>query len=153
MYAKRIGLQAEGSLLDSILREVDVKCLCRALTDSHVAIVPGFVARDADGQTALLGRGWSDLTAHFRAQKLGASRCRLIKNVDGLYEAGPNAANGSHPRRFQTIHWLDALRLDEGIVEHKAMHFAADHELSFEVAALAGRDATTVGIGETTFCA
>lgn len=149
---KRIGLQAEGSLLDSILREVDVKCLRRGLTDSNVVVVPGFIALDADGRTALLGRGGSDLTALFLAQKLGASHCRLIKDVDGLYEADPNAGNGSHPRRFQTVHWLDALRLDGGIVQHKAMQFAADHRLSFEVAALAGRDATTVGGGETTFC-
>jgi homoserine dehydrogenase len=54
-----------------------------------VLILPGFVGRTADRSWALMGRGGSDLTALFAAQRLGARECRLLKDVDGLCTSDP----------------------------------------------------------------
>ncbi len=120
-----------------------------ALAQFSVAVVPGFIARFADGRTALLGRGGSDLTALFLAHRFRAGRCRLIKDVDGLYESDPNAEGASQPRRYRSIHWQDALRLKTAVVQHKAIRYAARQGQAFEVAASGGNDGTKVGDYET----
>jgi homoserine dehydrogenase len=147
----RIDLQAEGPLLDSTLLHVNADSIRLALDEFAVAVAPGFVARSGNGYTVLLGRGGSDLTALFLADRLQACCCRLIKDVDGLYETDPNSANGSRPRRFRNMHWEDALRVDGRVVQHKAIQFAALRGMAFEVTALAHDDATTVGSNQSTF--
>lgn len=115
-----------------------------AFDNCCVAVVPGFIGVDAEGGYTLLGRGGSDLTAIFIAATLGA-RCRLIKDVDGLYDRDPKAAGHEPARRFATLSYRRALALDGSIVQHKAVRFARDHGCEFEVAAIGRDDATVVG--------
>jgi homoserine dehydrogenase len=147
----RLQLLATGPLLNAGLSQVDELAVRLALAQFSVAVVPGFIARSTDGRTALLGRGGSDLTALFLAHKLRAGRCRLIKDVDGLYESDPNADGALQPRRYRSIHWQDALRLKAAVVQHKGIRYAAKHGQSFEVATPGGKDGTNVGDFETKF--
>jgi diaminopimelate decarboxylase/aspartate kinase len=55
-----------------------------------VVITQGFIARDAVGDTVLLGRGGSDTSAVYLATKLEAERCELWSDVPGLYTADPH---------------------------------------------------------------
>src|SRR6185436_364106 len=103
---ERIGLTTRGDVLDSEPHAVDAEEVARALEDRPVAVVPGFFGSLADGRTALLGRGGSDLSALFIAHALQA-KCRLIKDVDGLYESDPNKP-GARPRRYAAISYDDA---------------------------------------------
>ena len=77
------------------------------------------------------------------ASQLGA-RCRLVKDVAGLYERDP-ASPGPTPRRYRTLSWGDALALDGRIVQHKAVRFAQRERLAFEVGAFGRDDASHVG--------
>jgi homoserine dehydrogenase len=138
-----ISLRGEGPPLDATPRSVDTDAIECAL-DQGVVIVPGFIAVGPTGETVTLGRGGSDLSALFLAHALGAERCRLVKDVDGLYGRDP-ALPGPPPDRYRAITWADALRLDGSIVQHKAIAFARDHGLAFEVGCFSGVDPTVVG--------
>lgn len=146
-----IGLIAEGSVLDANPIRIDRTRVESALEARPVAVVPGFVGRLEDGRTALLGRGGSDLTAVFIAQQLGAAQCRLIKDVDGLYERDP-AKPGLPPRRFEAITFARALQLDGRVLQHKAVRAARDHGTNFEVCAPSSSFGTAVG-GDVDVCA
>lgn len=148
--APRINLRTRGQVLDSEPVSVDAAVIRGELQDRAAVVVPGFVGLDADGRTTLLGRGGSDYTALFLAQQLGASRCRLVKDVKGLYERDPGRP-GPLARRFRHVSWDDALNLDGRIIQHKGVRFAKAHGLSFEVAELNGRDCSVVGEGPTVF--
>jgi homoserine dehydrogenase len=125
---------------------VDCAAVRRALAAAPVVVVPGFVGVDAHRQFTLLGRGGSDLTALFLAHQLGASRCRLIKDVDGLYDRDPALElPGPAARRYESLTWDGALELDGKIVQHKAVRFARDRGLEFEVGAFGSESATRVG--------
>ena len=52
-------------------------------------ITQGFIARNRDGQTVLLGRGGSDTSAAYFAARLGAARCEIWTDVPGLFTANP----------------------------------------------------------------
>ena len=137
------GLRTIGEPLDASLSGVDTTGLLDKLQQRGVLVVPGFIGRSECGSMSLLGRGGSDLTALFLAAQLQADRCRLIKDVDGLYEFDPKQSG--HPRRFRSIDYDRALTLDESIVQHKAIRFARQAGLNFEVASLFSRHGTQVG--------
>ncbi len=141
--AARLALKTQGPVLDSEPTDVDVAEIRQTLDRVPAIVVPGFLGRDSAGRTTLLGRGGSDFTALFLAQRLNA-RCRLVKDVKGLYERDP-AKPGPLARRFRALSWDDALKLDGRIVQHKGVRFARDHGLEFEVGAINGADVTIVG--------
>lgn len=142
--ATRIGLRTAGPVLDSSPESLNADAIRAALAERPVAIVPGFIGLDENDRTTLLGRGGSDFTALFLAQQLDAGRCRLVKDVKGLYDHDPSRP-GPLARRYRTLTWDDALKLDGRIVQHKAVRFARDHALAFEVGALNATEATLVG--------
>ncbi len=149
VHPASIGLYASGPALDASPVSVQEDAVEYLLARCRVLVVPGFVAVDDAGRTCCLGRGGSDLTALFLAHALGAGACRLVKDVDGLYESDPNAkgANptGKRPRRFASLDWDGALALDGSIVQHKGVRFAQGVLLSFEVGAVGSDNPTRVG--------
>src|SRR5262245_23849964 len=94
------GLRTAGGTLDAELISVDVARLKCELRNA-VVVVPGFIGRGDHGNTTLLGRGGSDLSALFLAQRL-AAECLLLKDVDGIYAGDPTTAT-SPPPRFAEI--------------------------------------------------
>lgn len=142
---EQIRLMADGAPLDAKLSGVSPERIWSAFSESDVVVVPGFVARTARGSTVLLGRGGSDLTALFLAHALRASRCRLVKDVDGLYASDPKSVIGGRPERFKRLGWEEALSLRGKVVQAKALEFARENRLRFEVAAAGGAEGTVVG--------
>lgn len=144
-----LGFVADGPPLEAAPTALDRRRLVRALEREGVAVVPGFSALDVHGRTVLLGRGGSDLSALFLAGALGA-RCRLLKDVGRLHEADP-AQPGPRPRCYAKASWEDALATDGTILQHRAVRFARERGLAFELAAPGGIDATLVGPGPSEF--
>lgn len=141
--ASRLGLRTTGPRLDATLVDLDLDALESALDRHRVAVVPGFVGRDA-GCPTLLGRGGSDLTALFLAHRLGAD-CRLVKDVDGIYDRDP----AQHPGalRYAQLNWDEAIAVGGRIVQPKAIAWARDAGVPFQVARLGDDSGTWVGGG------
>lgn len=55
-----------------------------------VVVGQGFIARDDEGQTILLGRGGSDTSAAYFAAKLNAACCEIWTDVAGVFSANPS---------------------------------------------------------------
>lgn len=138
------NLRADGPALDAWLESSDAHVLRRALDEAGAVVVPGFAATDALGRTVVLGRGGSDLTALCLAHQLQADRCRLIKDVDGLYESDPRAGHAD-PRRFVEATFTDALRTDGSIIQTKAIRFARQHGRRFELSSFNSGSPTVIG--------
>jgi homoserine dehydrogenase len=139
--AEQAGLATNGPTLDADLVSVDSARLFEGLRDG-VVVLPGFVGKGPSGQTTLLGRGGSDLTALFLAQRLGGV-CRLIKDVNGLYTSDPNAARSA--ARFVRVSYATARRTGGAVVQLKAIDFAERHRLKFTISSVASCCATEIG--------
>jgi homoserine dehydrogenase len=146
--ASRAGIATRGPLLDADPCGLDARAIERELDRGAVVVLPGFVGRDASGSTSLLGRGGSDLSALFVAHELSARTCRLLKDVDGVYDSDPAA--DSRARRFDTLTFADARELGGRVVQPKAIRFAEEHCVAFEVARPGSSNCTHVGSAETT---
>jgi len=151
----QLKLIASGERLNADPVSIDTAALHNALERHSVVVVPGFLARFEDGSPATLGRGGSDLTAIFIGQRLGVP-VRLAKDVDGLYQWDParesvTSTPGQRPKRFATLTYDDALALDGGIVQHKAVRFAKKLGVKITVGGVNRLDGTLIGAPITTF--
>jgi len=142
--AARIGLRTRGPLLDSEPEDLARDKVRDILAQVPVAVVPGFLGRDTDGRCTLLGRGGSDLTALFLAQRLEAVECRLLKDVDGLLQVHPDGSL-NWESRYATAHYDECLRVGGPLIQPKAVEFAARHQLSFGIARCGSSGGTLAG--------
>jgi homoserine dehydrogenase len=138
------GLRTAGGTLDAELIGVDVARLKSELRRA-VVVLPGFIGRGDHGNTTLLGRGGSDLSALFLAHRLGAE-CLLLKDVDGIYAADPATA-ASRPARFAELRYETAMHLAGSVVQLKAIRFAAAHRVVFSVGSIGSTNRSVVGTG------
>lgn len=131
-----IELKASGSVLDSEPVTVNVERANRFLTDSPVLVIPGFFGFDEKGRLHLFGRGGSDMTAAFLACALRATRCRLLKDIDGIFEFDPAQGRREAPRRFAALSYIQALKIARPLIQPKAVELLDRHQSTAEVAAL-----------------
>lgn len=136
LNAAGLGVRTRGHLLDAEPVGLDEGALLGLLALRPALVVPGFVGVHENGEPSLLGRGGSDLTALFLAHRLGASECRLVKDVDGIYPADPDLVAGQEP--FRNASWETARAVGGVVVQTKAVHLAQQWNQPFRVAAPGG---------------
>ncbi len=68
---------------------IDSKVLLERLAMKQVAVVAGFQGLSPQNRITTLGRGGSDTTAVALAAALGADRCDIYTDVDGVYTTDP----------------------------------------------------------------
>jgi len=79
--------------------------------EHSVVVVPGFFGTHNGGAIRSLGRGGSDLSAVLLAKDLDATRCELIKDVAGYFDADPHShTNAVH---VPQLSYERALRMAE----------------------------------------
>lgn len=136
-----LQLVAHGDPLDADPVALSMPRFQAALQRHEVVVVPGFVAVDEHGESVLLGRGGSDLTALFLARMLSA-RCRLVKDVDGLHAVDPSAVESA--ARVREASFDELARTGGRLVQEKAIAFAKAHGMSFEIASIGSDEPTVV---------
>lgn len=67
---------------------------------AELFLVPGFIARDADGRPTTLGRGGSDYTASLFAVGLHARKVEIWTDVPGIMTAHPKVVPSARPIPF-----------------------------------------------------
>ncbi|MHA6287520.1 bifunctional aspartate kinase/diaminopimelate decarboxylase [Maricaulis sp. CAU 1757] len=105
---------ARGHLAVDCRHERDTDLAARlgaaAVGDSPVlALTQGFIARRADGDTALLGRGGSDTSASYFAAKLAARRLEIWTDVPGFFSADPRLTGNA--RQILSLSYAEAQEL------------------------------------------
>lgn len=84
------------------------EALRKRLAGRHadIFITQGFIARDGDGSTVLLGRGGSDTSAAYFGARLAAARVEIWSDVAGLFSANPREVPGA--RLLQRLDFEEA---------------------------------------------
>lgn len=137
-----MNLVAEGTALDANLVGLDAEAVWSKIDANDVVVVPGFIADHVEHGVVTLGRGGTDLSAVFFADRLDAHRVRLIKDVDGVYEEDP--ARNPAAMRFSYLDYAGAEEASNGLIQAKAIHAADEKDVLIEVAALGSAEATTI---------
>ena len=68
---------------------IDTARVQKVLNAGKVVVIAGFQGIDENGNITTLGRGGTDTTAVAMAAALGADKCFIYTDVDGVYTADP----------------------------------------------------------------
>ncbi len=80
-----------------------------ALDRGEVVVLPGFQGIEANGRLTTLGRGGSDTSAVAVAAAIGAERCDIFTDVDGVYTTDPRIV--PRARKLDRITYEEMLEL------------------------------------------
>ena len=95
------GMRITGRYGSGIISEVQPQRIRRLLDEGHVVIVAGFQGMNESGDVMTLGRGGTDTTAVALAAALGADRCEIYTDVEGIFTADPRIV--PHARHIPEI--------------------------------------------------
>jgi len=90
------GMKTTGRYGSGVILEIQPERMQQLLAEGQVVIVAGFQGMNALGDVMTLGRGGSDTTAVALAAALGADRCEIYTDVDGIYTADPRIVPETH---------------------------------------------------------
>lgn len=111
-------------------RVIEVRCdrVRRALDEGHIVVVAGFQGVSVQKEITTLGRGGSDTTAVALAAALGAERCEILKDVDGVMTADPHLV--PEARRYEALSYEELRRMAAAgceVVHVRAVEYAERH--------------------------
>ncbi|HSJ06253.1 MAG TPA: aspartate kinase [Longimicrobiales bacterium] len=117
------------------IEEVRADRVRTELAAGRVVIVAGFQGVSRTREVTTLGRGGSDTTAVALAAALGADRCDIFTDVDGVYTADPNRVSGA--RVLPVIDYEDMVELAASgaqVMHPRAVEIGARHDVTIRVA-------------------
>ena len=119
---------------DARILRIHTAALLRQLHMGRIVVVAGFQGIAANGEITTLGRGGSDTTAVALAAALGADRCEIFTDVDGVYT--------KDPRKFPDAVKLEEITYDEmlamarqgaQVLHDRCVELARDNNIVIEV--------------------
>ena len=79
------------------------------MSEGEIAVVPGFQGVSEEGRITTMGRGGSDTSAVAVAAALGADRCDIYTDVDGVYTTDPRIV--AKARKLKAVTYEEMLEL------------------------------------------
>ncbi|MBI9018158.1 MAG: aspartate kinase [Phycisphaerae bacterium] len=130
----QIGLITDAAHMKARIQLIQGDRLRKELRDGHIVIVAGFQGVDNSGEITTLGRGASDTTAVALAAVLGAERCEIYTDVDGVYTADPRIVASA--RKIEQISYdemLEMASLGASVMHSRAIEFGKKYNVEIHV--------------------
>jgi len=105
----QIPIQTDNLHGKARIKKIGTEALEQCFADGQVPVIPGFQGLSCDGRITTLGRGGSDTSAVAVAAALGAVRCDIYTDVDGVYTADPRIV--STARKIEKITYEEMLEM------------------------------------------
>jgi len=109
---------------------IDGARLVQAMTAGEIPVVAGFQGVGPGERIATLGRGGSDTSAVAVAAAVGAERCDIYTDVDGVYTTDPRVV--SKARRLPRIAYeemLEMASLGAKVLQTRSVELAMNHRV------------------------
>ena len=116
------------------IEDIDCTELHNRLNKGEVAVIPGFQGVTEANRISTLGRGGSDTSAVALAAALGADRCDIYTDVDGVYTTDPRIVPKA--RKIKKISYeemLEMASLGAKVLQTRSVEIAAKKNVSLQV--------------------
>lgn len=115
---------------------VDVRArrIHESLDRNEIVLVAGFQGVSTDNDVTTLGRGGSDTTAVALAAALGAERCEIFTDVEGVFTADPRIVPGAY--KLHAVSYEEMLELAASgakVLQLRCVEFARNHDVRLHV--------------------
>jgi len=132
--ASQISMKTTDSFSKAKILDVDAKKILKVIDDDIIPIITGFQGITEGGDVTTLGRGGSDTTAVAIAAQVGAKRCDIFTDVDGVYTTDPKIV--SNAKKLDSITMEEMLELaGQGakVMQTRAVEFANKFDVPVRV--------------------
>ena len=130
----QIPIRTDGAHGSARIEDIDADEILRRLGEGQVAVVAGFQGIDAQGRITTLGRGGTDTSAVALAAALGAARCDIYTDVDGVYTTDPRiVARARKLDRVTYEEMLEMASLGAKVLQTRSVEMAMKHHVRLQV--------------------
>ena len=132
--ASQISMRTTDSYSKAKILDVDADKILSAIKDNTIPIITGFQGVTAGGDVTTLGRGGSDTTAVAIAAQVGAERCDIYTDVDGIFTTDPKVVPNA--KKLDSITMEEMLELaSQGakVMQTRAVEFANKYNVPVRV--------------------
>jgi len=130
----QVPIRTDGAHGSARIREIEGAEIVRRMAEGQVAVFAGFQGLAPDNRIATLGRGGSDTSAVAIAAALGADRCDIYTDVDGVYTTDPRVVARAH--KLDKITYEEMLEMaSQGakVLQTRAVEMAMKHGVRVQV--------------------
>ena len=132
--ASQISMRTTDSYSKAKILDVDADKILSTFKDNTIPIITGFQGVTAGGDVTTLGRGGSDTTAVAIAAQVGAERCDIYTDVDGIFTTDPKVVPNA--KKLDSITMEEMLELaSQGakVMQTRAVEFANKYNVPVRV--------------------
>ena len=130
----QLGIKTDSNYGNAEILSVDTGHIRSLLNDGKVVLAAGFQGVDDAGEITALGRGGSDTTAVALAAAMGAEKCLIYTDVDGVYTADPRIDTSA--KKLDRISFDDMLSMalhGAKVLHEKSIRIAKEHDVELWV--------------------
>ena len=130
----QIPIETDDAHGKARIRRIETAELEKRMGRGEVAVVSGFQGRGSDNRVTTLGRGGSDTSAVALAAALGADRCDIFTDVEGVYTSDPRIV--AKARKLDKITYeemLEMASLGAKVLQIRSVEMAMKHHVRLQV--------------------
>lgn len=130
----QIGLKTDTLHSKARIEDIKADKLKDSLNKGYVAVIAGFQGITDNGRIATLGRGGSDTSAVAIAAAIGAERCDIYTDVDGIYTTDPRIVPKA--RKLNKIAYEEMLEMSSlgaKVLQLRSVEMAMKYDVRVQV--------------------
>jgi aspartate kinase len=130
----QIPIETDGAHGKARIRRIVVDGIAKRLGEGEVVVVAGFQGVSPDNRITTLGRGGSDTSAVALSLALGAERCDIYTDVDGVYTCDPRIVASA--RKLDKITYeemLEMASLGSKVLQTRSVEMAMNYKVCLQV--------------------
>ena len=132
--ASQISIRTTDTYSKAKILDVDAEKILKTISDNTIPIITGFQGVTAGGDITTLGRGGSDTTAVAIAAQVGADRCDIYTDVDGIFTTDPKIVPNAKKLDYITMEeMLELAGQGAKVVQTRAVEFANKYNVPVRV--------------------
>ncbi len=121
----QIGIITDTVFGKARIRDINREAVTTYFRQYDVLVVAGFQGVTEDGRITTLGRGGSDTSAVALAAAVGAERCDIFTDVEGIYTTDPNLCRTARKLdRISYAEMLEMASMGAKVLEIRSVEFA-----------------------------
>ena len=131
----QIPIRTDGGHGRARIEGIETEELHRRVERREVPVVAGFQGLGPLGRITTLGRGGTDTSAVALAAALGADRCDIFTDVEGVFTADPRiVATARKLNKITYEEMLELASLGAKVLQIRAVEMAMKHQVPLQVA-------------------
>ena len=126
----QIPIETDGAHGSARILSIDGQVLVERMRQGQVPVITGFQGLGPNNRVTTLGRGGSDTSAVAVAAAVGAERCDIYTDVDGVYTTDPRVV--PRARRLDRIAYeemLEMASLGAKVPQTRSVELAMNHNV------------------------